>query len=41
MFLRLRHIDLGKVYSSYTAEISKKDEYFNLSFDMNDPVIKY
>lgn len=38
MILRLRHIELGKVYSVYASEGKAKDEYFSLNFNLNDPV---
>jgi len=39
MFLRLRHSELGKSFSSYSNEYKEKDDYYHINIDMNDPNI--
>jgi len=38
MFLRLRHTEYGKTFSSYVSEYKEADDYFHINFDLNDPV---
>jgi hypothetical protein len=38
IFLRLRHTELGKSYSSYVHEYKASEEYYTINFDLSDPV---
>jgi hypothetical protein len=38
VFLRLRHVELGKSYSAYVSEYKGSDDYYSISFDLSDSV---
>ncbi len=38
VFLRLRHVELGKSYTAYVSEYKGSDDYHSISFDLSDSV---
>ncbi len=38
VFLRLRHVELGKSYSAYVSEYKGSEDYYSISFDLSDSV---
>ncbi len=38
VFLRLRHVELGKSYTAYVSEYKGADDYHSISFDLADSV---
>lgn len=39
VFLKLRHVEYGKTYSSYATHYNNEDQYYNIEFDLSDTVI--
>ena len=38
LFLRLKHVDLGKVFSAYSNDYNEREDYYSIDFAMDDPV---
>ena len=38
LFLRLKHVELGKVFSAYSNDYNEREDYYSIDFAMDDPV---